>query len=496
MVVALVAEAAEKPRNIVVIIADDIGYGDLGCYGARDVKTPQVDRLAREGLRFTDAYAPAAMCTPSRYSLLTGQYSFRNRAVAGAVLPGNAPMAIADNQRTLAGLLRDAGYATGLVGKWHLGLGTTESPVDFNRRIFPGPLDRGFDRAFFIAATLDRVPCVFIDQDRVHGLDPADPIMVDYTRKVGTDPTGAENPELLRMLPSRRHDNTIVDGISRIGWMSGGLAARWKDEDIADRITKEAVGFIEQNRDQPFFLLFTTCDIHVPRVPHPRFAGKSGHGTRGDAIEQFDWSVGEIMAALERIGAINDTLVIVSSDNGGVMDDGYLDGSQIADPDHACNGVLRGYKSALTEGGCRVPLVARWPGRVPVGESPAVVALLDLMATVSTLTGTPLRPDDAPDSIDISRALFGDAKGGRSEIVMQGVRGDLGIRVGDWKWIPADRTHVEFRDLPPGADPAAPELYNLSRDPGERHNLASNHSEVVSELTQRLAAIRASDRTR
>lgn len=496
VVTSTVRATPDRPRNIVVILADDIGYGDLGCYGATDVKTPHVDQLAAQGLRFTDAYAPASMCSPTRYSLMTGSYSFRNPAVARGVLSGDAGISIADRQRTLANLLHDAGYATALIGKWHLGLGTAKTPIDFNRRIAPGPLDRGFDRAFYIPATMDRVPCVFIDQDRVVGLDPADPIAVDYRHPVGNDPIGKDHPELLRVRPSHGHNNTIIDGISRIGWMAGGHAARWKDEEIADRITAQAVRFIEDHRDQPFFLYFATGDVHVPRAPAPRFVGTSGHGTRGDVIQEFDWSVGEVLAALGRIGATDDTLVIVSSDNGGVMDDGYLDGSEKPDPDHACNGILRGYKSELTEGGCRVPFLARWPGHVPVGDSSAIVALIDLMATASTLTGTPLQADDAPDSIDISGALLGRPGAGRQEIVMQGGLGELALRVGDWKWIPSDRVRLVWHNLPPDDRSRVPQLYDLSADISERQNLASREPEKVSQLQSRLEAIRASTRTR
>ena len=227
-------EAMARKPNIVFILADDIGYGDLGCYGATRVKTPRVDGLARQGIRFTDAHAPAAVCTPTRYAFITGQYAWRHPA-GSAILSGEAPLAIDPALSTTPSLLRQAGYATGLVGKWHIGLG--KGDLDFNKEIRPGPLEVGFDYAFFFPATGDRVPCVFIENRRVVGLDPGDPIRVSYRAKVGDDPTGKENPELLTMKPSHGHDNTIINGNSRIGWMSGGKAARWNDEQMADSLS-------------------------------------------------------------------------------------------------------------------------------------------------------------------------------------------------------------------------------------------------------------------
>jgi arylsulfatase A-like enzyme len=320
-VFALLTHAAEPLRpNVVVILADDIGYGDLGCYGATKVKTPNLDRLATQGLRFTDAHSPAAVCTPTRYALLTGQYAFRHRP-GSAILSGVAPLSIPQDQFTVPQLLKKAGYATGVVGKWHLGLGETET--DYNAEIKPGPKEVGFDYSFMIPATGDRTPCVFVENGRVVNYDPKDPIQVSYAKKIGTEPTGKENPDqLFNQKPSHGHDMTIVNGISRIGWMTGGTKARWKDEDTADTITAKATNFIATNKAKPFFLYFATHDAHVPRVPHPRFKGTSGHGLRGDCIQQFDWCVGEVLKALDAAKVADNTLVIVTSDNGGVLDDG------------------------------------------------------------------------------------------------------------------------------------------------------------------------------
>jgi len=357
------AVAADAPRrpNVVVILADDIGYGDLGCYGATLVKTPNLDRLARGGMRFIDAHAPSAVCTPTRYALMTGQYAWRHPP-GSRILSGVAPLCIPKDRLTLPAMLKQAGYTTGVVGKWHLGLGETET--DYNGEIAPGPRDVGFDYSFIIPATGDRTPCVYVENHRVVGFDPRDPIRVSYGAPIGDGPTGARNPELLKVKPSHGHDNTIVDGISRIGYMTGGKAARWKDEAMADEITRKAVGFIETSAGRPFFLYFATHDVHVPRVPHPRFRGTSRCGTRGDVIQELDWSVGEVLAALERLKLADDTLVLFTSDNGGVMDDGYQDGSGDDRSGHRCNGALRGFKGGLYEGGTRVPFLARWPGKI------------------------------------------------------------------------------------------------------------------------------------
>ena len=393
--------AADKP-NIVFILADDIGYGDLGCYGATLVKTPNIDRLAREGRRFTDAHSPASTCTPTRRALLTGTYSWRQQP-GSAIAPGDAPLTIPPGTVTLPALLKQAGYKTGAVGKWHLGLGGEGGP-DWNADIKPGPLEVGFDYAFFMPATGDRVPCVYVEDHRIVGLDPADPIMVSYKSKIGDEPTGAEHPELLKLKHTHGHDMTIVNGIGRIGWMTGGKAARWIDEDMADTYTQKAISFIERSKEQPFFLYLATHNIHVPRVPHPRFKGTSDCGIRGDSIRELDETVGKVLAALERLKILDHTLVVFTSDNGGVMDDGYEDFGSL---EHKCNGALRGYKGSLFEGGHRVPFIARLPGKIKAGsECGELITLLDMSASFAALTGVPLPAEAAPDSINVLPALL------------------------------------------------------------------------------------------
>src|SRR4051812_43679902 len=260
------AAEARKP-NIVVILADDIGYGDFGCYGATLVSTPNIDRLAKQGRRFTEAHSPAATCTPTRYALLTGRYAFRH-APGSRILPGDAPLSIRPGEPTLPALMKKGGYTTGVVGKWHLGLGGEGGP-DWNGEIKPGPLDVGFDSCFILPATGDRVPCVYIEDRRVVGLDPKDPIRVSFGTKIGDEPTGKEHPELLKLKPTHGHDMTIVNGISRIGYMAGGKAARWVDEDMADTFTRQAVGVIEAKKGRPVFLSFATPAIPTPPPPPP-----------------------------------------------------------------------------------------------------------------------------------------------------------------------------------------------------------------------------------
>lgn len=346
--------AAQKP-NIVLIYADDLGYGDVSAYGSKTIKTPNMDRIAKDGLRFTSAYATSATCTPSRYSLLTGEYAWRQKGTG--ILPGNASLIIKPGRNTLPAMLQKAGYKTAAVDKWHLGLGDKE--IDWNGDIKPGPNEIGFDYSFIMAATTDRVPCVFVENHRVIGLDPKDPISVNYAKNFPGEPTGRENPELLKMKPSHGHDMSIVNGISRIGYMKGGKAALWTDENMADIFTGKAVKFIEDNKDRPFFLYFALHDPHVPRVPHPRFVGKSGMGPRGDSIIQADWCVGEVLNTLEKLKLAENTMVILSSDNGPVIDDGYKDQAVELLGDHKPAGPLRGGKYSKFDAGTRVPFIVR-----------------------------------------------------------------------------------------------------------------------------------------
>ncbi len=483
------AATPERP-NIIYMYADDLGYGDTSCYGASRVQTPNIDRAAAAGIRFTNAHSSSATCTPSRYSLLTGEYAWRKPGTG--VLPGDARLIIQPGRYTLPAMLHEAGYRTGIVGKWHLGLGTGN--LDWNGEIAPGPLEVGFDESFIYPATGDRVPCVFVQDHRVVGLDPADPIIVNYEHKVGNDPTGAENPDLLRMHPSHGHDNTIVNGISRIGYMSGGKKARWVDEDMADTLTGKALGFIERNHAHPFFLYFATHDIHVPRVPNKRFVGKTGMGPRGDAIAELDWSVGQVLDTLDRLNLARNTLFIFSSDNGPVVDDGYRDQATELLGDHKPAGPLRGGKYSAYDGGTRVPFLVRWPGHVKPGTSDAPVCQSDLLASLADLTGRKLPASAAPDSWDVLPALLGQSRQGRPHIVEHASA--LSLIEGDWKVIEAhggpkrNQTGNET-----GNDPG-PQLFNLREDVAEKNNVAAEHPEKTQELLALLARIRKDGRDR
>jgi arylsulfatase A-like enzyme len=477
----------EKP-NVVIIYADDLGYGDVSCYGATRLKTPNIDKAAKQGLRFTNAHCTSATSTPSRYSLLTGEYAWRRKGTG--IATGDAPALIHPDRYTIADVMKNAGYTTGVVGKWHLGLGA-EGGADWNGDIIHSPLDIGFDYSFLIPATGDRVPCVFVENKRVVNLDPADPIKVSFNEPILSEPTGKEHPELLKMHPSHGHDMTIVNGISRIGYMSGGKSALWIDEDIADIITGKAVSFIENNKDKPFFLYFATHDIHVPRVPHPRFAGKSGMGPRGDVILEFDWSVGEIIKALERLKLTRNTLVIVTSDNGPVVDDGYKDQAVELLGNHKPAGPLRGGKYSAFEAGTRVVFVATWPGRIKPGTSDALFSQIDLMASFATMTGQKIPAGAAPDSRNSLSALLGKSKTGREWLIEQSASGKLSLIRGEWKYIepgPGVKLQVNT-NTETGNDPN-PQLYNLRSDIGEKNNVAGDNPAIVNELTVLLKKIR------
>lgn len=485
MVVSSLAFGALRPPNIVVILADDVGYGDVGCYGATKVKTPNIDKLAAQGLRFTDAHCTSGTCTPSRYSLMTGEYAWRKKGTG--ILPGDASLIIDPGSPTLPALLRDGGgYATAAIGKWHLGLG--RGKIDWNADIEPGPLEVGFGYSFIIPATGDRVPCVFVENHRVVGFDPKDPIAVSYGLKVGDEPTGKEHPELLKMKLSQGHADTIINGISRIGFMAGGKLARWKDEEIADNLTKQATGFIEQNKEKPFFLYFATHDIHVPRVPHPRFVGTSGCGVRGDVIQELDWSVGEVMSTLERLKLDDNTLVIFSSDNGPVVDDGYDDGSVENLNGHMPAGPFRGGKYSNYEGGTRVPFIVRWAGRVKPGVSEALICQVDLLASFAALSKAEVPKGVGGDSLNMLPALLGESKVGRDHVVEQATGpASLAIRKGPWKLVP----HTG----PLAKKGPTPELYNVADDPGETKDVAEGHPEIVKELSVLLQEVRERGRT-
>lgn len=419
----------EKP-NIVLIYADDIGYGDLSCYGAKRVETPNVDLLSKDGLRFTNAHSAAATSTPSRYGLFTGEYPWRRNGTG--IARGDAGLIIKPDRYNVALLMKEAGYTTGAVGKWHLGIGEQTGTQNWNGRIAPGPSEIGFDYSYLMAATGDRVPCVYLENQRVTNLDPRDPISVSYTNNFEGEPTGKDNPGLLTKLkpsPNHGHNQSIVNGISRIGFMKGGKSALWMDETIADSITLHAVEFIEQNKDKPFFLYFGTNDIHVPRYPHERFRGKTDMGHRGDAIVQFDWSVGEVIRALK-------------------------------------------------EAGTRVPFIVHWPQVVQPGTSEALVSQIDLLGTMAGLTGMEVEDEQMGDSQNQLSAWLGNDDEGREYLI--GAGSSLMVKTKEWKYIEPNNgiayqilTNIELGNSPDD------QLYHLLFDRGEYDNVAEKNPSMV-----------------
>lgn len=475
--------------NVVFIYVDDLGYGDLGSYGATKIKTPHLDKLAKSGIRFTNAHATSATCTPSRYALMTGQYPWRKSGTG--ILPGDAALIIPTDKITLPALFQQIGYQTGLVGKWHLGLGNTVQK-NWNQKITPGPNEVGFNYSFIFPATADRVPTVFVENNYVVALDAADPIEVNYNNKIGNDPTGLEHPELLKMQssPNHGHNNTIVNGIGRIGYMSGGKMARWTDEEMPLTFLTKAKEFIETNKANPFFLFYALTEPHVPRMPSTMFKGKSGLGLRGDAILQLDWTVGEIVSQLQNLGIADNTMIIFSSDNGPVLDDGYQDGAVSQLNGHRPWGELRGGKYSTFEAGTRVPMLISWPGKIKAQVSDAMVSQIDFLASFAQFFNKKLPSNEAPDSENMLNALLGKSSEGRKVLVKQGIN-SVAIVKGDWKYIepnvgPAINKLVNI-EL---ANSTLPQLYNLKIDKGEKNNLASQHPELVKELSEILQGIK------
>ncbi len=489
------SENAKHP-NVVVILTDDVGYGDVSIYGSQTIQTPNIERLANSGIRFTNAHASSATSTPSRYSLLTGQYAFRRKDTH--VARGDAFSIIRPGQKTLPALMQRAGYITAAVGKWHLGLGD-ENGQDWNGLLKPGPRELGFDYSYIMAATGDRTPCVYLENQRIVNLDPADPVEVSYTTPFPGEPLGKDYPELLtKQRPSFGHDQAIVNGISRIGYMRGGKSALWVDEDIASTITQKAIEFIEQNKNHPFFLYFATNDIHVPRYPHQEFVGKSGMGPRGDAILQLDWSVGQILDVLEKNDLLENTLIVFTSDNGPVVNDGYDDQAVELLGNHKPGDVLRGGKYSAFDAGTRVPFVVCWQvGKVKQGvESPALVSLVDMYATFAALLQQPMEEDAAPDSFNQLNAWLGKDKKGRPYAVKQSVT-TLTIIEKKWKYIvPAQGdAYWPLENMELGTNPQA-QLYNLETDLSEQTNLATRYPKEVKRLQSLMDQIKRSPRTR
>ena len=478
-------EASTLP-NVVLIYADDLGYGDVGAYGATGISTPNMDRLARGGVRFTQGHAASATCSPSRYALLTGEYPWRKEGAR--ILSGTAPLLIGTEQTTLPGMFKAQGYHTGIVGKWHLGLG--DGHVDWNLRIAPGPNEVGFDYAYIMAATQDRVPTVYIENGHVVGADPADPIQVSYNENFPGEPTGKDNPELLKMKWHHGHFNTVVNGISRIGFMKGGSKARWVDENMADTFLVKAQNYILDHKDEPFFLYYALQQPHVPRTPHPRFVGSTDMGPRGDVIAEADWCLGRLLTTLEEEGLLENTLIILSSDNGPVLNDGYYDEAESRVGDHKPAGILRGGKYSLFEAGTRVPFISYWKGTIDPAVSDAVISQVDLFSSLASLAGSDLR---GPDSQDLLGVLTGKSTAGREELILEAT-GRTALRKGEWVLIPpyagpavAANVNIELGNSPDY------QLYNLAEDPGEQNNLADSLPRKLEEMLASYRVLKGPD---
>lgn len=477
-----------KSPNVIFIYADDLGYGDLSCYGATSIQTPNLDQLAASGIRFTDGHSTSATCTPSRYAFMTGQYPWRRQGTG--ILTGDAALIVPTDGLTLPKLFKQAGYTTAIVGKWHLGLGS-EIEKNWNADVKPGPNEVGFDYSFIFPATADRVPTVFLENHKVLAQDAKDPILVNYKEKVGDDPTGKDHPELLKMQssPGHGHNNTIVNGIGRIGYMSGGKMARWVDEEVSSTFLTKAVGFIEENETKPFFLYLALTEPHVPRMPATMFRGKSELGLRGDAILQLDWTVGQIKKQLQALGMDKNTIIVFTSDNGPVLNDGYQDEAVSRNGTHRPAGKFRGGKYSVLEGGTRVPFILSWPGTVRPGVSSALVSQMDLMASFASLMGQSIPKGVATDSENLLDAFFGKSNKGRSVFVEHGQT--LAIVKDGWKFIAPSNGPVfnKMVAIETGNSPEA-QLYHLTADEGEQQNLATQYPDKVKELEALLLKIK------
>ena len=469
--------------NIIIIYVDDLGYGDVGFNGAGKELTPNLDKLANAGVRFTNGYATSATCTPSRYAILTGVYPWREKDAK--ILPGTAPLLIGTDQMTIPKMLKEKGYHTAVIGKWHLGLGSGN--VDWNEKVSPGPNEVGFDHSYIMAATQDRVPTVYIENGDVVGLDPNDPIEINYQENFEGEPTGKDSPELLKMKWHHGHNSSIVNGIPRIGYMKGGKAAQWIDEDMADTFLSKAQQYVKEHKSEPFFLYYALQQPHVPRTPHPRFMGSSGMGPRGDVIVEADWCVGELVKTLEAEGLLENTLIVFSSDNGPVLNDGYYDEAVEKLGDHKPWGPYRGGKYSLFEAGTHVPFFTYWKGEIEPNVSDALICQIDLLSSLGALVGSDVREKDSEELLDV---FLGKSNTGRDELVLEATT-RTAFRKGNWAMIPpySGQAVNEMVNIELG-NAKEYMLYDLTEDIGQQNNLAETHQEKLEEMITSFESIR------
>jgi arylsulfatase A-like enzyme len=458
------APAAGRP-NIVVILADDMGHGHVGCLNPRSkIPTPNIDRLAREGVTFTDAHSGSAVCSPTRYGLLTGRYAWRTRLVAGVLGPYDPPL-IEKDRLTLPALLKQHGYRTACIGKWHLGWQWPREgrgEPDFAKPIAEGPVTRGFEY-YFGTDVPNYPPYCFIGNDRTVGL------------------------------PTAHRTEQNLDG------RPGPMLPGWKFDQILPTLTERAVAWMGERaaEKQPFFLYFPLTSPHEPIAPSAAFRGKSGLNALGDFLIETDAVVGQVLDALERHGQARNTLVIFTTDNGSSL---YTGGQELQRAGHEPSGQFRGHKATIYEGGHRVPFFARWPGKIAAGsQSDETLCLTDLMATCAALVGAPLPPNAAEDSYNLLPALLGERRDKplREATVHQAGNGQLAIRQGPWKLIlphPGPGTAAPKKAAKPKAA-TGPELYNLADDLAETKNLHDQHPDIVERLTQLLEKYRRDGRS-
>lgn len=491
--------AEENLPNVVLIYVDDLGYGDVGCYGATKVQTPNIDRLAAEGRKFTDAHSVSAVCTPSRYALLTGQYPVRandGKGVWGPA-PVTSPLIVDTDKTTIADLFKAKGYDTAAFGKWHLGFGKEKN--EWQEPLRPGPQDLGFDYYFGMPVVNSAPPYVYVENDRVVGSDPNDPLFHVGRKGENVTPITPIPPEAAQRTPNQFQGAKVAHEI-------------FNDYEVGTTIAEKSVEWLKDRKDNPFFLYLATTNIHHPFTPAERFQGTSQCGLYGDFIHELDWIVGEVLNCLEEKGVSENTLVIFTSDNGGMFN---LGGQTAFKAGHRQNGDLLGFKFGVWEGGHRVPFIVRWPGKVKAGTtSDQLFGNVDMLATLAAVTGQELDKVQQADSVNVLPAWLNDSS--------EPVRDDLllaphktthfSIRLGKWMYIPA-RGSGGFGGKKPGdhtfgGPPAASyvgsvnsdledgkikedapqaQLYDLEADVLQTHNVIDENPEVVKKLSSLLA---------
>lgn len=465
LLAALDGQAAQNP-NIVLILADDLGFGSLNSYGASPahIQTPNIDRLANEGRRFTDANTPSSVCSPTRYGLLTGRYDWRTNKKHG-VLSTTDPLHIETSRPTIGSLLQSVGYSTAAIGKWHLGYGS--GTLDFTKELTPGPLDIGFDYHFAVPQNHGDASGIYVRNRSVFGLRSNQKI------DAGKSPYGREY--------------IGIDAPQRV------------DVQVMDELTTDAIDWLDQQCDQkPFFLYFAPVAIHFPYTPSEKTEGSSGVGLYGDWIHELDLSIGRILQKLDQMGVADDTLFIFTSDNGGVLlEEGNRPEAIAYQSGLRCNGSWRGRKHSIYEGGFRVPFIVRWPGKVePKSVCSATLSLVDIYATLAALTGQELKPEgaEAEDSLNMLPNILGESQQIRSSIILHSPNGNYAIRQGDWKYIEG-KPSPDLKRIP-RRDELIPQLYNLKTDPEEKTNLYNKERKVADELAELLADQRKKGNTR